>query len=345
MVEVTRIVVPGAIIRTHRKPLSEFGPVPFKIIILRSRLKVSSSKTSDTSSCCTISNKPATASTSQVTLPEPTISPNVIEDANGSIELALIANSADSIPLAALMEEQNQQVHTSEHGRSEYVTDQSCLNEGKDILGVTPTDWPTLVRSRILKDPFHVFNMIYISRSHGLRFDFLNALRDAIFIPDLEDKRRIESWGATLSPPMTFEDFKKSCPKTLWKHCRRIIPPPEILYPLVYQVFHAYGPLRDAQTGRTLFDSNNWKTAKNILELIRLGQLSDPPGISLYTQIGSSEKFGSLPVYCCSRGTNQTEGGVHTQLRIRLPTSGASIRHVNSALMDFVLRHNLLVSC
>ncbi|EKM80528.1 hypothetical protein AGABI1DRAFT_91692 [Agaricus bisporus var. burnettii JB137-S8] len=156
MVEVTRIVVPGAIIRTHRKPLSEFGPVPFKIIILRSRLKVSSSKTSDTSSCCTISNKPATASTSQVTLPEPTISPNVIEDANSSIELALIANSADFIPLAALMEEQNQQVHTSEHSQSKYVTDQSCLNEGKDILGVTPTDWPTLVRSRILKDPFHI---------------------------------------------------------------------------------------------------------------------------------------------------------------------------------------------
>jgi hypothetical protein len=41
---------------------------------------------------------------------------------------------------------------------------------------------------------------------------------------------------------------------------------------------------------------------------------------------------------------NFTEGGVHTHLRSKLPTSGVSIRHVNASLLDFVLRHNLCVS-
>ncbi|KAF8996470.1 hypothetical protein BDZ89DRAFT_1149037 [Hymenopellis radicata] len=38
-----------------------------------------------------------------------------------------------------------------------------------------------------------------------------------------------------------------------------------------------------------------------------------------------------------------TEGGVHTHLRSRLPTSGVSVRHMRACLLDFILRHNLLV--
>ena len=38
------------------------------------------------------------------------------------------------------------------------------------------------------------------------------------------------------------------------------------------------------------------------------------------------------------------EGGVHTQLLSRLPTSGTSVRHLNACFADFVLVHNLRVS-
>jgi hypothetical protein len=40
-------------------------------------------------------------------------------------------------------------------------------------------------------------------------------------------------------------------------------------------------------------------------------------------------------------GTNFT---VHTHLRSHLPTSGASVRHANASLCDFVLHHNLRVN-
>jgi hypothetical protein len=92
-----------------------------------------------------------------------------------------------------------------------------------------------------------------------------------------------------------------------------------------------------------LFNNAAWKTAKNVLALIKQGFISDPPGIPLYSQIGIDVANGGLPIYRCARGTNFTEGGVYSHLRPRMPTSGASIRHVNASLQDFVIRHNLLV--
>jgi hypothetical protein len=132
--------------------------------------------------------------------------------------------------------------------------------------------------------------------------------------------------------------------KWIWRHCKRSIPPPEQLYPLIERVFRTYGPLKNAKNGEPLFNVAAWRVSKNILDLVRKGFLSDPPGVSLYYQIGVDTKYGGLPLYRCIRGTNMTEGGVHTHLRSRLPTSGASIRHVQACLSDFILRHNLLVS-
>jgi len=88
--------------------------------------------------------------------------------------------------------------------------------------------------------------------------------------------------------------------------------------------------------------TDNWKTAKHILDLIQNGYLSDPPSIPLYTVKGLDKKT-SLTIYKCAQGTNATEGGVHKHIRARLPKCGASIHHVNACLHDFVLHHNLMV--
>jgi hypothetical protein len=184
--------------------------------------------------------------------------------------------------------------------------------------------------------------MFYISVAHGLRVEFARALRDAIFIPDAEDKARIIAWGQQQNPPRTWEDLVRKSSDWVWRRCKRIIPPPEQLHGDVAEVFRTFGPLKDATIGLPLFNSAAWAVAKNILELISKGYLSDPPGIALYYQLGVDAKTG-LPLYRCMRGTNNTEGGVHTHLRSRLPTSGASVRHANACLKDFILRHNLLV--
>jgi hypothetical protein len=225
-----------------------------------------------------------------------------------------------------------------------YQSDYESKREGTKVLTEALHSWGVWekhIRSRVLKDAFHIFNMFYISVAHGLRVEFTRALRDAIFIPDAAEKARIIAWGLRQSPPKDWDSILRSSPQWLWRRCKRIIPPPEELYPVVAKVFETFGPLKDARTGLPLFNSAAWAVAKNILALVQKGYCSDPPGISLYYVVGY-DKDG-LPLYRCIRGTNMTEGGVHTHLRSRLPTSGASVRHINAALKDFILRHNLVV--
>ncbi|KIM48834.1 hypothetical protein M413DRAFT_87201 [Hebeloma cylindrosporum] len=227
--------------------------------------------------------------------------------------------------------------------------DEASVKLGEKVLGPEPvvddeSEFDDTLRSRVLKDPFHVFNMFYISATHSLRAHFTRELRDAIFVPDQEDKQRINAWGETQNPPQKYETLRNSSPRWIREHCRHIIPAPKKLRSLVSRVFRTYGPLVDPQSKKPLFTHENWKTAKHVLELIQNGYLSDPPGIPLYTMVGIDKKAAGLPVYRCARGTNSTEGGVHKHIRARLPKCGASIRHVVACLSDFVLHHNQRVS-
>ncbi|KAF8576166.1 hypothetical protein K439DRAFT_1623052 [Ramaria rubella] len=182
--------------------------------------------------------------------------------------------------------------------------------------------------------------MFHISKTHGLQVSFACALRDALFVPDQEDKKQISAYGASLNPPRTWDDLLCNSPSWLWRHCKHIIPPPEELYPMVAKMFHTYGPLQDAKTGLPLFNTAAWHVAKNILSIVQLGYVSDYPGIALYS-IGVDGTANGLPIYHCVRGTNLTEGGVHKHICEKLPISGVSPHHFMTRLLDFVLTHNL----
>lgn len=222
-------------------------------------------------------------------------------------------------------------------------TDPESVATGDVVLReIERVPWKTELRSRIAKDCFHVMNSIPISRAHALKRPFARALRDAILIPDQEDRRRLSIELAKIGT--TFEQYIRTNPRSAWRHVKRIIPPPEQLLPAVQKVFTTYGPLLDAKTGLPLFNSAAWHAAKNVLKLIKNGYLSDPPGIPLYHIIGFDKKMNNLPVYHCFRGTNSVEGGVHQNIRRRVALSGASPRHAETRLTDYILRHNLIVS-
>ncbi|KAJ7924309.1 hypothetical protein B0H13DRAFT_1864173 [Mycena leptocephala] len=93
------------------------------------------------------------------------------------------------------------------------------------------------------------------------------------------------SAGQQQNPPRTWEDLVRKSSDWVWRRCKRIIPPPEQLHGDVAEVFRTFGPLKDATTGLPLFNSAAWAVAKNILELISKGYLSDPPGIAFYYQL------------------------------------------------------------
>jgi len=341
VIEVTEVVVPAAIISTHHKqPLSSFGSPPFQLVCLRSHLKCAEQLAApnseqvqqtplyqDSEADSERNQKPGVDSFLESN-PDPIPNPEMVEDVSGgpSLSQLIFDHTSTNEPM----------------GQLEHERDPQSAVDGERILGQAPSAWKT-VRSRVINDPFHLFHRFYISTTHGLRIEFARALRDALFVPDQEDKQRISAWAATLKPPMTFDALVQQRASWVWQRCKRVIPPPEILYPLFEKVLHVYGSLKDAKTGATLFNSAAWHAGKNILSLIHDGGVSDPPDVPLYSVIGLDAKNGGLPLYRCARGTTFTEGGVHTHLRSRLPSSGASSEHVCACLLDFIIRHNLLV--
>lgn len=335
VIDVLKVLVPGALVTSHaRRALNSFGPVPFSIVALRSHLRTFNPATSFHQDS---SNSPDLTLATLPSLPSaPLEEPEPSDCAAVPVGDLLTGTLPDPLPLEPTSADNLLSVDAASAALGEKI-----LGPEQEILDEPEFD--STLRSRVLKDPFHVFNMFYLSTTHPLRPHFTRELRDAIFVPDQADKSRIDSWGAIQNPPQTYNTLRNSSPQWVRERCKHIIPAPKKLCHLVSRVFRTYGPLIDPRTKKPLFTTDNWKTAKHVLELIKNGYLSDPPGIPLYTTVGLDKKSGGLPLYRCARGTNATEGGVHKHIRARLPKCGASIRHVNACLHDFVLYHNLVV--
>ncbi|KAF8867530.1 hypothetical protein CPB84DRAFT_1859325 [Gymnopilus junonius] len=260
IVDISKVIVPGAIITTHHhRPLTSFGNPPFSV-----------------STAGSFSDTQSTNSEVSHSSEWPS---NEADEGEGSSIANLLSQDLSN---------------SSDLKLGDVDRDPASTAFGSEILGNDPDSWDSTIHSHVLKDVWHVFHMFYISATHGLRKQFTQELRDAIFIPDIA------------------------------------------------KVFHTYGPILDPDLKKPLFSADNWKTAKNVLDLIKNGYLSDPPGVALYTIIGIDKKAGGLPMYQCARGTNTAEGGVHTHIHSCLPKFGVSICHIQASLMDFVLQHNLL---
>ncbi|KAG0178868.1 hypothetical protein DFQ29_002903 [Apophysomyces sp. BC1021] len=187
------------------------------------------------------------------------------------------------------------------------------------------------------EDIFHLMDMIKVPKRHGLAKEFSRRLRDAIFVVDGEDHRLVEIYLA--SKNITWNYMLTAKPSWILRRVKRIVPPTDELLPVVDNLFKKYDPLICTKTGLPLFDREAWKQASHVLEVIRLGYVSDPAGYSLYFKIGHDEN--QLLLYRCSRGTNTLEGGVHQNIVRKLMSFSAGPHLIDSALADYRLRHNI----
>jgi len=99
-------------------------------------------------------------------------------------------------------------------------------------------------------------NMFKIVVHHGLRRVFCRALRDAIFLKDIDDVAKVSDFilndkGKRFA---SFEDAVLYAPEWVFRRVRRYVPPPDQLLPRVAEVFKTYGPLKDSKTGEPLFN-------------------------------------------------------------------------------------------
>ncbi|KAF8060120.1 hypothetical protein FPV67DRAFT_1365322, partial [Lyophyllum atratum] len=187
------VLVPGALIvngthgASNKQPLGSFGEPPFHVVCLRNHLR---------------HHDPSIPSAKQPR-------PQLISGSEPQQSLSQNTDADDGPGFGALFAQISESGEVSKQRPIEsYVPDPISEAEGQKILGEIGGDkWVELIRSGTLKDPFHVFNMFYISAGHGLLHDFAIALRDAMFIWDQADKSRISTWGQSQNPPQSWDSI------------------------------------------------------------------------------------------------------------------------------------------
>ncbi|KAG6825372.1 hypothetical protein H0H92_003927, partial [Tricholoma furcatifolium] len=187
------------------------------------------------------------------------------------------------------------------------------------------------------KDIFHAFHSINTPLNHGARPLFLRALRDHMLRWD-PNMRAVVDRTCRQHFNLTFDQMLERNPRWIAERTPRHVPRPSILVPALDFVFKCFGNVLDAKTQQPLFNKLAWKKAEAILELARLGYLSDPEGVSMFKK-STIDKYG-LQKYICIRGTNNVEGGPHGDIYRKFgalhgPRLTALAKHLHGVDWDY----------
>ncbi|KAG2191196.1 hypothetical protein INT47_004427 [Mucor saturninus] len=172
---------------------------------------------------------------------------------------------------------------------------------------------------RVVKDAFHLMDMIKPYKQHGLYKEFMQRFSDSLFVLDEADKALVTK--ALQDNNETWEMKMKYDRKWLWERVKRKISSPNVLLPVLQSLFLSLGPLKCSKSGRVLFDKVFWSQALSVLKTVQLGHVSDPPGVQLYYQKGKKDKYG-LTLYR------------------KLGSFGAGPELASAMLVEYRLRHN-----
>ncbi|KAJ3821689.1 hypothetical protein F5880DRAFT_1485618, partial [Lentinula raphanica] len=193
-------------------------------------------------------------------------------------------------------------------------------------------------------DAYHFMDRLtrLLSAKHSAYKDFAYRFSQAIFICDATDEAAvravIERKGGS------YEYMKRANSSALNCRIRRLIPDRHTLYKRVKVLFDSFRNVRcstKAGKGAAFFSDAANEMAARLLETIRLGFLSDPPGISLYYLMGRDRD--GLNLYRCIRGTNSIEGGLHMLLRRMFGALSASAELTEALLINWLVRRNKTV--
>ena len=133
----------------------------------------------------------------------------------------------------------------------------------------------------VLGDIFHGCDRCKIPMKHEYKKGYYVALREAFLEWDkdiLEEfERRLKAAGWSEKEIKNAQYFNSE----MFRKCvPRVAPPPNELYWRVRAVFRFYGDMEDSK-GKKLFNDAAWKRANRLLEEIKLGYYSDPPGTTV----------------------------------------------------------------
>jgi hypothetical protein len=226
------------------------------------------------------------------------------EDMSANAHEEIMAQSLD-----AIREAERRSDMASEEGNMEPLQN--------DKLGPVP-DRVKIKFSCVLGDLFHAMDRAKVPTNHEFKKAYYYALMGAFLEWDPNGLASVKN--TLLDNGWTEEEFESTLfykPSFFRRRVQRVALPPHLLYYRVRAVFVTFGDKLDSKSGRPLFNDDSWRKACNLLEEIKRGFYSDPPGFNFYKfdvdKKGEIKKdIYGIPLIRCCRGTNMVEC-VHRQ--------------------------------
>ncbi|KAF5323995.1 hypothetical protein D9611_008386 [Ephemerocybe angulata] len=202
LVTITKVLVPGAIITSHHKrPLSTFGCTPFELVCNRTYLRMYDPLTFELPCPPTpmsqSEDEPGGTNEENAGDVVETEEPLGRSDRSGE-ELESRAGDLlqQALGLSGSMDEDEEELDELSPQAAEPAGGARVVDAGSDAQGRKMSanlkrpsgQTGPILRTRVLKDIFHLFNMLRLPANHGLRKEFMRALRDILFVANLEDR-------------------------------------------------------------------------------------------------------------------------------------------------------------
>jgi hypothetical protein len=343
LVRITKVLAPVFVSSYHHRTLEEFGAVPFEMVVdlasLVSRENIPEPNDDNSEAADWTGSEPADDEDRDEGRDESESSDSDSEpdrdsgDDEDSASQSASDGNSDSDEFEQFMDP-TIDAYIATHPEGPEIGAPHPLVQPAEATGPRPT--------RTFQDIWHLMNRLikHIDRrNHSLGKEFARFLRDAIFVPDKIDKAQVEA--VLKADGITWDQAVRSKPGWIWERVRRYVPPPEILVPILTELFKSHANLKCSKTGAKLFNAACHKAAKLIIEDVRKGWVSDPPGVAMYNRV-RLDRYG-LWIFHDIRGTNGLEGGVHHTVRSKFGSLGASVELTVGLLSDYCYRKNVEV--
>ncbi|KAF7350312.1 hypothetical protein MVEN_01335500 [Mycena venus] len=324
LVRITSILSPTFISHYHHRTLEELGPVPFEIVVDLASL------------------------VSRENIPEPEHGDDSQVDSTGDGEDSDYGGREESDSSSDSESEQDldEDCSNPDSGSSPRATTpddefESYMDpaidayiathpEGPDIDAHHPLVQPAEATgpqpTHTFQDIFHLMDRLikHLNKDHSLSKQFARFLRDAIYIPDKIDKARVEA--VLKMENVTWDQAVRSKAHWIWQQVRQYVPPPDVLIPILLELFKSHADLKCSKRDIKLFNAECHKAAKLIIEDVRKDSRIDKYGLWLWHSI---------------RGSSRLEGGVHHTVRKKFGSLGASVELTVALLSDYCYHKNV----
>ncbi|KAG2195196.1 hypothetical protein INT47_006727 [Mucor saturninus] len=177
------------------------------------------------------------------------------------------------------------------------------------------------VHSRVLKDGFHLMDMIKLNKSYNMHKEFMRRFQDILYVCNQDDKVLVETYLSSIGTDWNIRMLINSA--WIFERIRRFVPPPAELHSALKFLFDSYGPLRCANSSHRLFNEAVIEMFLHVLSTV---------------QHPCIRRRRRSPA-----GTSSVEGTCHMNIVRRFASYNASVRLTDSILADYRLYHNINV--